>query len=197
MTDDELKLTTEKINLYVLGALSSARYEHSVRVAVLARELCKRFGWIPESGYLAGLAHDMCKAGGDRLLFSLASQDGFPITKLEKNKPALLHGRAAAVLLSTEFKILDESILAAVRNHTFGTPGMDILGKIIFVADKIEPGRKGIDPMFRRKILSSELDEMVRLVLGENIRYLKSKGKEVASETLLMFESLKGGPQKT
>jgi len=191
MNIDELKQITEKINLYALGVLTPPRYEHSVRVAVLARDLCLRFGIEPCDGYLAGIAHDMCKSGKERWLLSLVSQDGDPVIGIELDKPALLHGRAAAVLLAAEFGVTDRSILDAVRHHTFGAPDMDALGKIVFVADKIEPGRTGLDPGKRRKILDSDLDGMTRLVLQDNIQYLEARGKPVSPVTLLMLESLK------
>ncbi len=191
MNIDELKRITEKVNLYGLGVLAPPRYEHSVRVAVLVRELCLRFGVEPCSGYLAGIAHDMCKAGKERWILSLAGQDGLPVIGIELEKPALLHGRAAAVLLNTEFGVTDRSVLDAVRHHTFGAPDMDALGKIVFVADKIEPGRTGLDPGKRKKILDSDLDGMTRLVLEDNIQYLEARGKPVSPVTLLMLESLK------
>jgi nicotinate-nucleotide adenylyltransferase len=190
MNIDELKLVTEKVKLYALGVLAPPRYEHSVRVAVMSRDLCARFGLVPETGYFAGIAHDICKAGKEKWLLSLAAQDDIPISEIEERKPSLLHGRAAAVVLRTEFGITDSSILAAVRNHTFGAPDIDDLGKIVFVSDKIEPGRTGLDPEFRANVLASDLDDMTRLVLEDNIRYLKSKDKEVSGVTLEMLESL-------
>ena len=190
MNIDELKLVTEKVKLYALGVLAPPRYEHSVRVAVMSRDLCSRFGLVPETGYFTGIAHDICKAGKEKWLLSLAVQDGIPISEIEARKPSLLHGRAAAVVLRTEFGITDPSILAAVRNHTFGAPDIDDLGKIVFVSDKIEPGRTGLNPEFREKVLASGLDDMTRLVLEDNIRYLKSKDKEVSLVTLEMLDSL-------
>jgi len=177
--------------VYALGVLAPPRYAHSVRVAVLARDLCLRFGVDPCDGFLAGIAHDMCKSGKERWILSLVSQDGDPVVGIELEKPSLLHGRAAAVLLAGEFGIADRSILDAVKHHTFGAPAMDALGKILFVADKIEPGRTGLDPDYRKKILASDLEGMTRLVLEDNIQYLESRGKAVSPVTLRMLESLK------
>jgi putative HD superfamily hydrolase of NAD metabolism len=191
MNTEELKLVTEKVNLYALATLSTSRYEHSVRVAVLARDLCARFGLDPHAGYLAGIAHDICKSGNDRWLLSLAVRDDGPISRIEEKKPALLHGRAAAVLLADEYQVTDLAVLEAVKNHTFGAPGMDPLGQILFVADKIEPGRTGLDPEFRAEILRQDLDGMASLVLEDNIRYLAGRGKEVSPITQAMLDSLK------
>jgi nicotinate-nucleotide adenylyltransferase len=192
MNLEKIDEITEKVNIYARGVLAKPRYDHSVRVAVLCRDLCERFALNPKLGYLAGIAHDMCKSGKDRWLVALASQDGKAISDIETSKPALLHGRAAAMLLSTDFGVDDESILGAVRHHTFGAPGLDWIGMILFVADKVEPGRTDYDPERRKKILSQDLDGMTRLVLEDNIKYLESRGKEVSMATLAMLEEIEG-----
>jgi nicotinate-nucleotide adenylyltransferase len=70
---------------------------------------------------------------------------------------------------------------------------MDALGKIVFVADKIEPGRVGMDPEYRIRILESDLDGMTRLVVEDNIRYLEARGKEVSASTRRLLDNLKSG----
>jgi len=184
--------TIPKVDQYAKCVLSQSRYEHSVRVAILSRELCERFGVDAQSGYLAGIAHDICKSCKERLLLSLVARDGKSVNEIETAKPSLLHGRAAAVLLESEYGVHDESVLEAVRNHTFGSPTLDKLGMILFVADKIEPGREDYDPASRQKIIESDLDGMTRLVLDDNVRYLELKGKQVSAATLSMLEQLGG-----
>lgn len=196
MNTEEIKMSTEKVNRYAQSVLSPDRYEHSRRVAILAQELCALFSVDPDAGYLAGIAHDMCKAGKENWLLSMVIRDRLPVSAIEQKKPSLLHGRAAAVLMAAEFGVTDPSILEAVKNHTFGAPALDALGKIIFVADKIEPGRTGMDPDFRAEIDRArdrgDLDGMVIMVLEDNMRYLTAKGKEVSASTLSMLEDLKG-----
>lgn len=191
MNDDEIAQVSENVNRYILGTLNPPRYAHSIRVAVLARNLCTRFGVDPLSGYLAGIAHDMCKSAQDQTLLALAGKDSCPISAIERDKPSLLHGRAAAVFLGFEFGVTDASILEAVRHHTFGSSNLDSLGKILFVADKIEPGRTGVNSDVRKKILGSDLEEMTVLVLEKNISYLEERGKKVAESTYSMMENLK------
>lgn len=189
MDSDFPNTVTKAVHNYILTALPDSRYKHSVRVAEFAASLCSRFGVNPDLGYLAGLAHDMCKAGRDRWLLSLAERDGLPICELEREKPALLHGRAAAMLLQGDFGVDNQSVLDAIRHHTFGSPGMDALGKIVFVSDKIEPGRE-MERETRKGILASSLDEMTLYVLRNNVRYLEAKNREVSPITRSMLESL-------
>ncbi len=187
MSTDEMEEAARRVLEFARAALSPQRLGHSLRVAHLSRELCPRFGVEPGRGYLAGIAHDMMKASGDARLLEFASRDGEPISALEREKPSLLHGRAAAVLLAEEFGVEDFSVLEAVRHHTFGAPGLDSLGKIVFVADKMEPGRESVPAELRSRVLSSGLDEMARLVLEDNLSYLESRGKAISPLTRAML----------
>ncbi|MCK9169136.1 MAG: bis(5'-nucleosyl)-tetraphosphatase (symmetrical) YqeK [Treponema sp.] len=181
---------TEKIRQYTLAAVKRSRYEHSMRVAETAQILCRKYGIDEKRGYLAGVGHDMCKDMSDILLVSIALRDGHSITPLERKKPALLHGRAAAVKMTEDFGIKDPEILQAVADHTFGAPDMCDLAKIIYVADKIEPGREYVTKAYMEKLAGLQLDGLVAAVLRDGISYLEKKGCMVAPESELFLESL-------
>jgi len=84
-----------------------------------------------------------CKPIG--FLFRTVRTDGQPVTPDEAANSELLHGRAAAVLLQEYYGIHKKSLLNAVRYHTSASAKFDALGRIIYIADKIEPGRKNCD----------------------------------------------------
>lgn len=180
----------ERVRKYALGVESPSRFEHSVRTAEMAQKMCCIYGLEPARGYFVGLAHDICKEMNDRLLLSLASRDCMPITSLEQEKPSLLHGRAAAAMLQSDFCVEDRDALEAVRFHTFGMPGMCTLAKILYAADKIEPGRSHVTPDYHKKLFSLSLEELVVCVIKENIQYLESKNKAVAPATRQFLASL-------
>ena len=173
----------EKIEDFAKTHEKQSRFEHSKRVAQTCVELCKKYGQDEYLGYFAGISHDICKDFPENEIYELALKDGEKITPLENEKKALLHGRAASVVLTTEFGVKDEQILQAVRVHTFGCENMCDLAKILFIADKIEPGRPHVNAEYMQKISAFSLDELAYFVLQENIDYLKSKGLEVAPET--------------
>ena len=137
---------TERVRKLVMESVGEERYKHSVRVAQTCARLCERFGLNEQVGFFVGIAHDMCKDMDEAELLETASRDGNPILKIEKSRPALLHGRAAAVLLKEDWGVDDPEILEAVANHTFGKAGMGDLAKLLYVADKIEPGRENVTP---------------------------------------------------
>ena len=139
-----------------MKSVSKSRYEHSVRTAKTAKKMCSIYGEDPKKGYLMGIAHDMCKNFDEDNLILLAMKDGNGLSDIEKNKPSLLHGRAAAVMLQEEFGIEDKEIIQAVANHTFGLKGMCNLSKVLYVADKIEPGREHITESYLKKLKEKE-----------------------------------------
>ena len=183
----------EKIREFARGRLSGGRFAHSERVADTAVLMCRRYGLDEDAGRIAGIAHDICKEIPDDEIISLASMDGLPFEEVEKAKPGLLHGRAAAVVLRSDFGIRDKDILDAVANHTFGRPGLCDLGKILFVADKIEPGRPQSTDEYRENLLSMSLAGAALSVAEENIDYLKKKGKIAAPITVSWVAQLRTG----
>jgi nicotinate-nucleotide adenylyltransferase len=177
-----------EIEKAAFAMLDVKRFLHSRNVALHSADLCARYGLPPEKGYCAGIAHDICKGLTDDEFFRLASCDGLPITELEKTKPGMLHGRAAAVLLRTAFKVCDNDILEAVRLHTSGKCGMGPLAQIVYLADKIEAGRRTVDRHLRELAFGRPpfppLETLFAEVLRATADYLMERGLELAPETL-------------
>lgn len=190
MLHETLTVLSETVRRRIAETLSPARYDHSIRVAECARELCFRFSLDPAAGYLAGIAHDMGKELPPDTLLDFARSDGKRISAIEADKPSLLHGRAAAVMLQRDYGMEDGCITNAVRHHTFGDPSLEPLSLVVYVADKIEPGRKKLPPGLREKVLSSDLWTMTALVLDTAVAYLESRGKTVSEETRIMKRML-------
>lgn len=182
---------TEEIRQFTQAHVKKSRYEHSVRVAEMCARMCRQYGLDSRKGYLAGIGHDMCKDFSNEELFELAGRDGREIIDYDKKKPALLHGRAAAVLLKEQFNVFDPEILEAVANHTSGIIGMCDLTKCLFLADKIEPGRPQSTDEYREGLLALPLDEMLYSVLEENYEYLTKKGYEIYPGTREMIDYYK------
>lgn len=186
-----MKELFEKIRNYAQKNLSIERYEHSVRVAETAGIMCKLYGLDENLGLVAGIAHDICKEISDEKMLSLAKQDNNPISEIEQKKTSMLHGRAAAIKIQSEFAISDKNIIEAVANHTCGCPGLCDLGKIIFVADKIEPGRPQSTDEYRANLFKKSLNELTYTVVSESIEYLSRKGKKSAPVALAWAEELR------
>lgn len=182
---------TEEIRAFTEAHVKPKRYQHSVRVAEMCARMCRQYRLDARKGYLAGIGHDMCKDFSDEELLELAGRDGQEIIDFDRKKPALLHGRAAAVMLKEHFKVYDPEILEAVANHTSGKIGMYDLTKCLFLADKIEPGRPQSTEEYRENLLAMSLDDMLYSVLEENYEYLTKHGIEIYPGTREMTDYYK------
>ena len=184
---------TEKIKKYVKKSVGQSRYEHSVRTAETCAKLCKKYGFDEKTGYLAGISHDMCKKLSPEEMLQIVKEDGKSVSELEKANPSLLHGRAAAVKLQDEFDIHEPEIIEAVANHTFGKKGLCPLGKILYISDKIEPGREHVNDAYMKSIKNLSLDELFYKVVSDSKEYLLKKGKKIAPETEELLKYLESG----
>jgi nicotinate-nucleotide adenylyltransferase len=178
------------------GTLNLARFLHSRQTALMCRDLCRRFrhdhpSLDPEQGYLAGIAHDLCKLFCDDDQFRLAKEYGGEISNLEKQKPSLLHGRACAALLRERFKIQDDVLLDAIAHHTEGHKDMGPLAKVLYIADKMEVSRAKVDPAVRNRILAGDtLDRIFISVLERAVSSIRARNLELSKETQELLEKM-------
>jgi nicotinate-nucleotide adenylyltransferase len=174
--------------------LSPVRFLHSRNVAVMTADLCRIFGLDGKAGYLAGICHDIAKPLGGEEMIALAEKDGMEISKLERKKPSLLHGRAGAVMLRDSYGIRNREILDAVMYHTVCGAGMGPLAKALYIADKIEVSREGVDPALRDFAPYAEegslaaLDRLFGKILNETVAWLRSMEIDLSEGTLGLLE---------
>ncbi|MDR0641348.1 MAG: nicotinate (nicotinamide) nucleotide adenylyltransferase [Treponema sp.] len=177
--------------------LSQPRFLHSRQVAVMTSDLCRFFGLDSRAGYLAGICHDMGKQLGEEELFKLAKADKRGISALEKRKPSLLHGRAGAMLLKKEYGIRDQEILDAVAFHTTGSPAMGPLAKALYIADKVESSREGVECRLRdfseyAGTGEPGLDRLFEKILRETLAWLRVKNIDPSEDALKLLAKLEG-----
>jgi len=172
--------------------LGFARFLHSRNTALLAWDMCLRFGLDPAAGYLAGIGHDLAKRLGDGEQIRLARAFGREITELEMGKPSLLHGSAAAALLRDCFGVRNHDILEAVAKHTLPGGDMGPLAKTVYVADKLEVGREGADRDLRRLAFAGgDLDEIFGEVVRRRASSIRSRKLRLSEETIGLLEKIK------
>jgi len=185
-------------------SLSLERFLHSRNTALMAWDLCRRFSarresalrpaykLNPELGYLAGIAHDLGKQLGEKELIKLAKSDGRGFSRLEKEKPSLLHGRASAVLLRERFNVNNEDVLEAAALHTLGGKDMGPLAKVVYIADKMEVSREKIDPAVRKLAYTEDdLDRIFVTVLEQTVSWLRAKKLKLSQESLALLEKMR------
>lgn len=186
---DGISALIRNIENEALRMMNPYRFIHSRNVALHSADLAGRFGLDADSAYLAGITHDICKEFDDDSMTEYALKDGGTLSVLERDKPSLLHGRAAAMLIQERFGINDKAVIEAVRLHTTGGPDMGPLAKIVYIADKIEAARTTVDSRLRRIAFGSEgeslsLDALFRIVFDATVEWLFENRLGVSEETL-------------
>ena len=112
---------------------------HINRVTAIARELAPLHGLDPELAALGMQAHDVARAIPGPELLSLADSLNLAVDPVQLHVPLLLHGPVGAELLRREDGLADDSLYEAVYWHTTGHSSLDQLGKLVFLADKLDP----------------------------------------------------------
>lgn len=140
LSDSVIKYIEDN-NLYYIKAIRShlgdKRFNHSVSVAHVAYEIAKANKLEnPEKYYVAGILHDVAKE--DENLDELMRNEFSEYIDLPKFS---YHQFVGSLIAKREFGITDDSILNAIKFHATGNSEMDIMAKVIYAADKIEPTR--------------------------------------------------------
>ena len=114
-----------------------------------------------------------------------------PKELLNAENKNMIHGFTASILVKEKYNFTEDMVLA-IRYHTTGYPNMDLLAKIVYLADKIEKGKDypGIEE--ERLIAYQNIDKAIILCLKNQIKHLKEKNKvinKMGYETLQFLET--------
>ena len=152
----------EKIKEDLKQILSEKRYIHSIDAMEKAIELAKRYGEDKEKSALTALAHDIAKEMTIEEYYKYAEENNIKLSKDDKMCTSVLHGIIGADIVKKKYGFTDE-MCRAIYYHTTGITNMTLLGKIVYVADKIEDSRDYPEAeALREKFNQSEsLDEFI------------------------------------
>lgn len=168
------------------------RYEHTKGVMYTAGCLAMAHGYYLEKAMLAGLLHDCAKCIPNDEKLALCKEHNILVSPVEAENPFLLHAKLGAFLAESEYNITDPDVLHAIKVHTTGEPDMNILDKIIFIADYIEPGRNKAPNLEKvRKLAFHDLNACMAQILRDTLMYLNSGKGTIDSTTQLTYEFYK------
>lgn len=162
----------------VVGPL---RREHTIRVSLVLGSWAASLE-LSEGEALrwraAGLLHDALRDEDPDVLRREVSPD------LADLPGAVLHGPAAAVRLRG-LGVADEEVLDAVAWHTLGHPGLGRLGRAVYCADFLEPGRRDQRTWREGLRFRFPVDEgsVVRSVVQARTEHMESKEGELHPHT--------------
>jgi HD superfamily phosphohydrolase YqeK len=168
--------------------MSAERIAHVERVATLA------FGWAEAMGVpdpernrwlRAVWLHDALRDAGIETLSAWASSSPGPVE--------LWHGPAAAARAKAEGET-DRGVLDAVRYHSIGLAEWDMVGRVLYCADYLEPGRT-FDPDTRRELAGqfpSDSSGVLRTVARARLQHMIRSGWPLPEPTVRFWNSLFG-----
>ena len=151
-----------RINNDLKNTLSEKRYKHSLGVMKKAEELASIYGIDTNVAKLTGLAHDIGKEFSDEEMLKYAKENNIEVDNVEKVNVGLLHAKIGADICKKKYNFTLE-MQNAIKYHTVGNENMDLLAKIIFVADKTEEGRN-----YKKDEKNEQLQNRRPAVLGNN-----------------------------
>ena len=173
-------MTTAEIDFPAWGIASPKRRAHIARVTALALSWAdamridreERAAWRDAAAW-----HDALRDAGERELRALVPHLDWPAS--------LLHGPAAAARLAEDGE-RRTSVLDAIYWHTVGNARWDRTGRVLYMADYLEPERK-LDRELRADLAArvpSDFDGIFREVVERRL------GPRVAGKDKLLPESI-------
>ncbi len=177
--EDYKGLPMEKLESVVLNLLKANRIRHVLGCRDTAVELAKRWGANETDAARAGILHDVTKALDGPLQLTLCNEYGIVVDDFSARYPKTLHAMTGALVARRIFGEND-AVVNAIDSHTTGKANMNILEKIIYVADYMEPNRDfpGVERL--RQLAFSDIDAALRLGLEMTLELLNKQGSEVS-----------------
>jgi len=181
-------LPMEQLETIVLRLLNPNRVNHVLGCRDTAVELARRWGADETDAARAGILHDITKALDGPLQLTLCREYGTILDEFGYKYPKTLHALTGSLVAERIFGE-NATVVSAICHHTTGKAGMNLLEKIIYVADYMEPCRNfpGVETL--RELAFTDIDAALKLGLKMTLEHLKNLGDEVspASREALEF----------
>ena len=179
---DFRNLPIEELEQVVISLLKPKRVPHVLGCRDTAAELAKIWGADETDAARAGLLHDVTKALDGQLQLTLCKEYGIILDDFSSKNPKTLHALTGSLVADRIFGE-NKAVVSAIRSHTTGKPGMNVLEKIIYVADYMEPNRDfpGVEKL--RHLAYTDLDKALKLGLEMTLEMLRSQNRQISPES--------------
>ena len=178
---------TDAATLPPWAQVSRKRRKHIARVTSLLSDWADALHVSPvdrQTWIDAGRFHDALR---DASVDELRALAGSSIAEVE-----LLHGPAAAARLEQDGETR-RGLLDAIRYHSIGSSTWDRVGRALYMADYLEPGRK-FDLERRARLadlVPRAFDEAFKQVVQARMEYARAQHYTVYPESAALLESLR------
>ena len=136
-----------------------------------------------EAWHDAGRFHDALRDAPETALRTLAQDTSSEVQ--------LLHGPAAAAKLVAEGETRDD-VIQAVRWHTIGCASWARVGRALYMADFLDPGRKFMssDRAYLAHQVPTDFDGTFRQVVRMRMEWTIREGKSLHAQTVALWNAV-------
>ena len=175
-------LSMEELEKIVISLLNPNRVAHVLGCRDTAVELAKHWGADVTDAARAGILHDITKAIDGPLQLTLCEAYGKILSDFSRRYPKTLHALTGSLVAERIFGE-NKAVVDAIACHTTGKADMNLLEKIIYVADYMEPCRNfpGVEDL--RRLAFTDMDAALKLGLEMTLEHLNRQGNEVSPES--------------
>ena len=175
-------LPMEELEKVVISLLNPNRVNHVLGCRDTAARLARIWGVDETDAARAGMLHDVTKAIDGPLQLTLCRAYGKVLSEFSQRYPKTLHALTGSLVAERIFGE-NQAVVSAIESHTTGKGNMNMLEKIIYVADYMEPNRDfpGVDKL--RHYAETDMDAALKLGLEMTLEHLKRQGAEVSPES--------------
>ena len=185
LDDDDLRCAS-------LSMVKAKRIPHIKGCEEEAVRLAERWGADPHLARRAGILHDCTKYLELDEQLALCEKYHVPLDELERVAVKLLHAKTGAAIARHVFGE-PEAVCDAIYWHTTGKADMNLLSKVLYLADYIEPSREDFDGLAElRRLAYTDLDKALLLGCELTIADMEERGVPVHSNTLQARNYLRG-----
>ena len=179
---DYRNLPIETLQEVVVSLLKPSRVAHVLGCRETAVELARLYGVNETDAARAALLHDVTKALSGSLQLTMCRCYGTMLDKFSQENPKTLHALTGSLVAQRVFGEND-AVVDAIRCHTTGKADMNLLQKIIYVADYVEPNRDfpGVDQL--RHLAYTDITKALKLGLQNTLDLLHQQEREISPES--------------
>ena len=179
---DWKNLPMEQLEPIVISLLKPNRVAHVLGCRDTAVALAKRWGVDEIDAARAGILHDITKALDGQLQLTLCREYGKVLSEFSQKYPKTLHALTGSLVAERIFGE-NPAVVSAIESHTTGKAAMNMLEKIIYVADYMEPNRNFPGVEHLRYLADTDMDAALKAGLEMTLDHLKNLGDEVSPES--------------
>lgn len=189
-----LRLNNDDLRCVSYSMVKAKRLPHIRGTEEEAMRLAERWGADVEQMRRAAILHDCTKYLSLEQHLDICGQYGVELDEMERVTEKLLHSKTGALMAKYVFGE-DEEIYQSIFYHTTAKADMTLGGKILYIADYIEPNRDfdGVEEM--RALAYSDLDAAMAMGAEMAMEEMKEKGREVHPNTQAAYDYYRKGTQ--